>query len=306
MCEEEIIMATPKVYDIRNDADAVHFGLSPTEPTRNSNGVPARDFLLSRCILGRRGARPRFIVLHIQEGSTPGSLDHWVAGRLEGRDGQPGEPIEASSTVTVQRDGTILRVIPEEHGPWTNGRVRRPTWQSAQLRALSGTGSPNLHCLTIEAEGLPNDEMPEPELRAVLWQVRDWMDRYDIPVDNVLPHSSIDSVDRAHCPGAYYHRVMVALGGYRAPSPPPPFDGQPKTVNGTRFHPYRRRVTSSGVNQRLWASPTAPLTGPLIPAGERIEAVYWIEGDEVDGNDIWLVENSGPRIWSGGVKEVVP
>jgi hypothetical protein len=86
-CKEEIIMASPKIYDIRNNHDAVRFGLSPTEPTRNSGGVPARDFLLSRCILGRRGARLRFIVLHIQEGSTPGSLEHWVAGRVQGSDG---------------------------------------------------------------------------------------------------------------------------------------------------------------------------------------------------------------------------
>ncbi len=148
--------------------------------------------------------------------------------------------------------------------------------------------------------------MPEPEFRAVVWQVRDWMDRYDIPVDNVLPHSSIDSVDRTHCPGDYYHRVMVALAGYRQPSPPPAFDGRPKTVNGVVFHPDRRQVTSNGVNQRLWASPTAPLVGPLIPAGERIEAVYWIKGDEVNGNNIWLVDDSGSRIWSGGVKEAGP
>jgi hypothetical protein len=298
-------MVTPKIYDIRDDADAVRFGLSPTDPTRNSNGVPARDFLLSRCIPGRRGARPRFIVLHIQEGSTSGSLDHWVAGRVQGRDGQWHE-VQASSTVTVQRDGTILRVIPEEHGPWTNGRVQRPTAQSAQLRALSGAGSPNLHCLTIEAEGSPNDVMPEPEFRAVLWQVRDWMDRYDIPVDNVLPHSSIDSVDRAHCPGAYYYRVMVALGGYPELAPPPPFDGQPKTVDGVVFHPWKRRVTSSGVNQRLWARRDAPVTGPMIPPGEKIEVLYWTKGDDVDGNDIWLVKDSGPCIWSGGITEAVP
>jgi hypothetical protein len=302
---EKIIMATPKFYDIQHDNDATRFALSTTDPTRNSNGVPARDYLLSQCTRNRFGIQPQFIVLHIQEGFTPGSLDHWVAGRIRGEDGTEYE-VQASSTVMVQQDGSILRVIPEEHAPWTNGPVRRPTAQSAHLRALAGPRSLNLYCLTIEAEGKPNDVMPEPEFRSVLWQVRDWMDHYDIPVDNILPHSSIDSVERPHCPGNYYHRVMVEFGRYPEPSPPPDYDGRPKTVNGRVFHPYRRRVTSTGVNQRLWATPAAPLTGPLIPAGEAIETVYWIKGEPVDGNDVWLVEEDGPRIWSGGVEEAVP
>jgi hypothetical protein len=298
-------MDTPKFYDIRSDDDAFHFGLSPTKPTPNSEGVPARDFLLSRCYPGRQGAQPRFIVLHTQQGNTKGSLEHWVAGTYKGEHGKR-HPIKASSTVMVQRDGSILRVIPEEHGPWSNGEVKRPTAQSAQLRALAGSGSVNIHCLTIEAEGNPQDVMPESELRTIVWQVRDWMERYDIPLDNILPHSSIDSVDRGFCPGDYYHRVMVAFGRYPDPSPPPLYDGQPKTVNDVVFHPYRRRVTSTGVNQRLWATPTAPLTGPLIPAGEPIEIDYWIKGEAVDGNDVWLVKQTGPRIWSGGVQEAVP
>jgi N-acetyl-anhydromuramyl-L-alanine amidase AmpD len=297
-------MDTPKFYDIRNDNDALRFELSPTKPTQNSNGVPARDFLLSRCFKDRKGVQPQFMVLHTQDGYTPGSLKRWVAEREMGKDGKL-HPVEASSTVMVQKDGSILRVIPEEHGPWTNGLVQKPTAQSAQLRALAGTKNLNLFCLTIEAEGKPNDVMPEPEFRAVLWRVRDWMERYDIPLDNILPHSSIDSVDRGHCPGDYYHRVMAALR-YPEPVPPPRYDGQPKTVNDVVFHPFKRRVTSTGANQRLWAFPTAPLTGPTIPAGQKIETLYWIKGEPVDGNDIWLVEESGPRIWSGGVEEAVP
>jgi hypothetical protein len=303
-------MATPKFYDIHNDNDALHFGLSPTKPTPNSNGVPARDFLLSRCYPGRQGAKPRFIVLHTQGGlktvgTTAGSLEHWVAGTYKGKDGNR-YPIEASATVTVQEEGSILRVIPEEHGPWTNGQVKKPTAQSAQLRALAGAGSVNIHCLTIEAEGGPNDVMPEPELRAIVWQVRDWMDRYDIPLDNILPHSSIDSVDRGFCPGPYYHRVMVTFGRYPEPSPPPPYNGKPKTINDVVFHPFKQQVTSTGVNQRLWANRAAPLVGPLIPAGQKIQALYWVRSEKVEGNDIWLVEESGPRIWSGGVAEAVP
>src|SRR5215204_4968930 len=87
-CEEVMIMDTPKFYDIQNNNDALHFGLSPTEPTQNSKGVPARKFLLSRSYPGREGAQPRFIVLHIQQGTTRGSLQHWVAGTYTGEDGK--------------------------------------------------------------------------------------------------------------------------------------------------------------------------------------------------------------------------
>ncbi len=304
--EQEEHMATPTIFDIRNDADATRFGLSTTRPTRNSGGVPARDFLLSRRFPNRNGNTPRFIGLHVQDGVTIGSLEHWTAG-LD----QWGNPIQASSTVMIQRDGSILRVIPEEHGPWTNGDINNPTEQSAALRALGG--NPNFHCLTIEAEGRPWDTMPQAQLDAIVWQCRQWMGQYGIPHDrtHILPHSAINSVDRANCPGGYYKAVMAELGEavepvFATPFPPPPFDGQPKTINNVTFQPFKKQVTSTGVNRRFWAMATAPLTGPVIAAGTKIPVLYWIEGEAVNGNNVWLVGESGSRIWSGGVEEQVP
>lgn len=72
-------VAAPTIYDIGVDSDAARFGLQPWE----------RDMLLGRCFAGRRqttargpvrGA-PAYIVCHIQEGSTVGSLEHFVHGR---------------------------------------------------------------------------------------------------------------------------------------------------------------------------------------------------------------------------------
>lgn len=306
-------MEQPTIFDIRNDEHALKFNLSTTQPTRNSDGVPARDFMLSRRIPHRHGKKPRFIVLHVQEGRTRGSLEHWTAGRVVRNGVETNEPITASSTVMIQKDGSILRVIPEEHGPWTNGDVNEPTEQSAALRALGP--DPNVWSLTIEAEGMPNDVMPDAQCNAIVWQCKTWMREYGIPVGNVLPHSSINSVDRSQCPGTYYTRVITELGGqvvpggdgiFVSPSPPPPFDGQPKTINGIEFHPFKKQVTSTGVNRRLWATTTAPLTGPMIPAGTPIDVLYWVEGEMVEGNNIWLIGDSGSRIWSGGVAEQVP
>ena len=317
-------MTQPTIFDIRNDADAARFRLSTTEPTRNSGGVPARDYLLGQRIEGRGGNAPSFIVLHIQDGATHGSLDHWVAGHKWREDPATGQwvetdqPIQASATVMIQKDGSVLRVIPEEHGPWTNGDVTNPTAQAAGLLALGPNPAdpdPNHFCLTIEAEGKPSDAMPDAQLAAVVWQCQTWIDRYGIPIANILPHSAINSVGRAHCPGPYEARVLAALGGGQEhdiplttvpPTPPPPFDGQPKTVDGVLFNPFKREVTSNGVERRKFPSPTAPPTGPSIAPGVKIPVVYWVKGEDIDGNAVWLIGESGSNIWSGGVLEAVP
>ena len=186
---EETSMADPVIQDIQNPGDAAIYGLDPSEVS----------VVLSNRFENRSGADPRAIVLHIQEGRTFGSLDWWVHG--------PG--VQASATVMIQFDGSILRVIPEEHGPWTNGDVNNPTPQASQLLALEG--NPNIWTLSIEAEGWWNGDHPQPQVDAIVWQVRQWQQRYGIPTSMVLPHSSINSIDRANCPGNYLPRVMAAL-----------------------------------------------------------------------------------------------
>lgn len=180
----------PVIYDIARDADAARFSLT----------VDERNRLLKKCIPGRNGKKPRVIVLHIQQGVTAGSLDWWA------------NTVAASSTVTVQKDGSILRVIPEGSGPWTNGDPNVPS--AAGQRVMSQYGPyPNEYSLTIEAEGYTDQTMPDAQLKAICWQVWDWMDRYAIAAENVLRHADINSVDRAFCPGAYYTTVMAAIKG---------------------------------------------------------------------------------------------
>lgn len=204
----------PTIYDLRNDAHAARFGLSPAE----------RDYLLSRRFPDRNGADPRAIVLHSQDGNTVGSLDWWVNGVVNG------QRVQASSTVTIQRDGSVLRVIPEEHGPWTNGDVNRPTAESAKLRALGG--NPNVWCLTIELEGDGRAPLTPAQFAATVWQIGDWRSRYPIPLDMVIGHFSINSVSRPNCPDppphtTVYGPVKAAIAGSPLPPPPPPTPASP-------------------------------------------------------------------------------
>jgi hypothetical protein len=187
----------PAMYDLATDYG--YFGL-PNDPLR---GADVQKILGNRFV-NREGGKPRYIVNHIQDGTTPGSLNWWARGA----------GVEASSTVMIQRDGSILRIIDEGDGPWTNGRVCNPTQKSAGLRALGG--NPNNWSLTIESEGTPGVaavSYTAAQLESVCWQIADWMIRYNIPLANVLSHATIDNCDRARCPGdANQLAVLDKLG----------------------------------------------------------------------------------------------
>lgn len=190
-------MATPKHYDLRTDYE--RFGLTQ----REAETIVAKHS-------SRNGHRPMFVVLHVQQGTTPGSLRYWL-------------PKDASSTVMIQQDGSILRVIAESLMPWTNGDDKNPN--AAGLRAVqAGHGDPNRVSLTIEAEGTTRGEHGPTQIDAIAWQVRSWMTTYGIPIENVIRHSDINTVDaeKVVCPGPYYDKVMAKLkGATPLPAPTP-------------------------------------------------------------------------------------
>ena len=189
----------PVIYDLAKNADAARFGLTPGRAAA----------LMRNRIEWRNGLKPRAIVWHIQDGSTPGSLAWWLDG----------PNVSASATVMIQRDGSILKVIPEAHGPWTNGDVNAPTDWGRKVAAL-GNGDPNAVCLTIEAEGKPWDNMPAAQADAIVWQTREWMRDHGIAAADVGPHAALNSTSRPNCPGLYYAKLKPLLGT-AAPGPLP-------------------------------------------------------------------------------------
>lgn len=289
----------PAIYDISTDADAARFGLQPWE----------RDFLLGRSFANRRqttahgrmqGA-PAFIVCHIQEGSTVGSLEHFVHGHYA-----DGSKVQASCTVTIQRDGSILRVIPERDGPWTNGAIRKPTARGRAMIARGG--NPNIWTLSIEMEGHHNRAITEVQLRAAEWWIRDAARRHGIPLDrdHILRHADVDQVQRAHCPGGYFEPLMRRLS--RAPE----FTHQvPDALPGTS-PPYGRVVpfdtprlvtitAADGLNARQWGDLEAPIL-ETWPRGRRFYVSGYVFGDAVAGERRWYIA-AGPkawRLWAGG------
>ena len=270
-------------------------------------------------------ARPRFIVIHIQQGSSENS---WKYHAYE---------VKASATVFVNRDGSIWRCVREEHGPWTNGDVCLSTAAGMRVRQLGG--DPNNWCLTIETEGFsyePNGfgwiaAPTEPQFRSVLWQVRRWMEQYDIPVENVIRHADLnnctDAQYRQHvnprctpenkcwggryfCPGdAYYGRLISALqeAVIEEPvaPPPPAFTREDVTLNDHIFHAVpvgqqEVRALVDGLECRKYATTNAPRVREPLAEGESFVAHYWVEGQNVGGETRWWVADDGARIWCGG------
>jgi hypothetical protein len=257
----------------------------------------------------RAQGKPTWIVLHIQQGSSWGSWQHF-------------HQVQASSTVTIQRDGSIWRLVPEEHGPWTNGDDMFPT--STGQRLVDLPGNSNIWTLTIETEGYsyaPNPSgwaawpKPEAQINGIVWQVMDWMRRYNIPLNNVIRHKDLNTRDKWICPGddlfsEVINRVRALTTGtggtvtYAQPRPIVLADGtrwdgtKDVVVNGLTFHGDIKTVKSiqAGANFRQWASRDAALTRGVAAAGEVFGVIGWVRGESVANENRWWLTKSGSRV----------
>lgn len=257
----------------------------------------------------RVNGKPSWIVLHIQQGSSWGSWQHF-------------HNVQASSTVTIQRDGSIWRLVPEEHGPWTNGDDMFPTNVGQRLVDLPGNS--NIWSLSIETEGFsyaPNPAgwtawpKPEVQINAIVWQVVDWMRRYNIPLANVIRHKDLNTRDKWICPGDDLFAEVInrvrsitsATGGTVSYAQPRPvvladgsrWDGTKDVVsNGLAFHGDVKAVKASktGANFRQWASREAALTRGVSGPGEGFGVIGWVRGETVNKEDRWWITKTGSRV----------
>jgi hypothetical protein len=247
----------PVIYDLATDY--ARFGLTQAEASR----------VIGYRFANRNGGSPQFIFLHIQDGSTAGSLDWWANGYTNG------VKVTASATVMVQKDGSVLRIIPEQHGPWTNGDVNRPTAQASDVLALGG--NPNNWSLTVEAEGGPWDQMPAAQRDAIIWVVQDWYIRYPAIRQRgaaaMKRHGWINSVSRPNCPGDYFPLVVNPVAAWLTAAPAPQPDPEPEPVP----EPLYPKGMTEELARRLYGQVTVPwAANPLAFDPERSECQYWL------------------------------
>jgi hypothetical protein len=265
---------SPTIYDLRNNTHAARFGLIPAE----------RDRIIGKKIPGRAGMRPEAIGLHVQWGNTPGSLRHWLG-------------VDASATVMVQRDGSILNVIPESDGPWTQGDVKTPGPRARRLMERFGP-DPNVYSLTIEAEDERTEQITDVQARTILWQIRQWQRQWPHLTDpeRILGHYEINSVDRARC-GRYRDAIVrELLAGWPPPDPEPEFPGLPPWLPAAALRAAFPLADPGGVVTRR-------LIAWIADAGRL---PYYLEKRDLGaGRNLWrfdrvTVLNDGPRVWVEG------
>ena len=285
-------MAIPQIFDLANDSHAARFGLQPWE----------RDYLMGQCFRNRDGGRPLGIGLHIDDGRIEGDLNHWVHGRYP-----DGSKVQASSTVIVRRDGSIVRVIPEAHGAWTHGKVTNPD-RGRIGHLLKLGGNLNNWTFSIEAECRSWESLTEAQIASIIWLCRDWMTRYpDIGTEDIFGHYHVDAVDRAFC-GRYADTIVAKLRSDAAnPATQPSPTLSPGFATVVRFDkPVKVAVTAAaGVNVREWGELDARILDAW-PAGREFFAAGFVYGDTVAGENRWYITTGqGRRVWSGATTKAM-
>lgn len=259
----------PTLYSL--DRDFARFGLTKWQA----------DKILSHRFSDRGGVGIRALVLHIQEGTSASSLGWWASGNAD-----------ASSNVMVQKDGSLLRIIPDLPGaPWTNGDTQRPSAKGRALIDAIGGGNPNLASLTIEAEGYTGDDMPEAQARSICWMLTEWMQRYDLGLSDIYKHADFNSVTRANCPGKYWDKVMGMMKG-EAPAPAPnpllpEWPGKPAWLDADLIPLLFPEADPNGKRTRAWFAymtyaRVAPARKAFVHKGTDRELILFEGGLMID------------------------
>jgi hypothetical protein len=121
----------------------------------------------------------------------------------------------------------------------------------------------------------------------------------DIYVNHVVQHI----IDWSDVPGG--GQPTPTGGPECSPVPPPPFDGTDKQVGDVIFHATAQtvEVAADGLPCQQFAFQGSCETREPLQSGDTFEALYWVEGEAVDGERRWWVAKSGSRIWSGGTMQ---
>jgi N-acetyl-anhydromuramyl-L-alanine amidase AmpD len=171
---------------------------------------------------GRGGERVRAVCLHVSEGSRDSML-HWFSDPAS----------DASAHYLVNKDGSVWQFVREEDTAWANGEVRNPDrgipWLDDCLRRGQ---NPNRLTVSVETERRWQEPLAAPQHRALVDLLRGILARHALPADrqHLVPHSAIDGVNRAHCPGNLdWERLLADLA---APAAARTFPATGQTVRG--------------------------------------------------------------------------
>lgn len=200
----------------------------------------------------RGGARIGLIVLHYTVLDCAEALDRLC------------DPVaEVSAHYLIDRDGTVLSLVPEEARAWHAGAGE---WR--------GAGDVNSRSIGIELVNSGAEPFAEPQMAALERLLADLMHRHALPPAAVIGHSDM-APDRKSDPGPRFDWRRLARQGLAVwPEPATPGDfladlrafGYPEASPGTLLAAFRLRF-------RPWAKGPLDDTDRALAAGLRRFAV---------------------------------
>lgn len=119
----------------------------------------------------------------------------------------------------VGLDGAVVQCVSELSGAGGNCCCEvgyDPFWQQFDPRMVGGSGTTNLNTVTLSIEHVDTttdnsqDCTPE-QLAASFALVLYLSQKWGIPPESIKPHSSIDPISRARCPGNYPFDDLIAF-----------------------------------------------------------------------------------------------
>jgi N-acetylmuramoyl-L-alanine amidase len=200
----------------------------------------------------RGGARIGLIVLHYTVLDCAEALDRLC------------DPVaEVSAHYLIDRDGTVLSLVPEEARAWHAGAGE---WR--------GAGDVNSRSIGVELVNSGAEPFAEPQMAALERLLADLMHRHALPPAAVIGHSDM-APDRKSDPGPRFDWRRLARQGLAVwPEPATPGDfladlrafGYPEASPGTLLAAFRLRF-------RPWAKGPLDDTDRALAAGLRRFAV---------------------------------
>lgn len=180
--------------------------------------MSTEQMLNRNCFVGREGLKPSFIILH---GTAGGSSAMNIATYFKSTEGTA-NPV--SSHYVVGADGAIVQCVLETDGAWCNGVLsdgHDSVWDSYQNEDIN----PNNVTVSIEHVKPATDNssiLTEEQMAASFTLIKGIADRWSIPYEHILPHSSLDPVNRSNCPGPYpWDKLKEYMKGSPVSTPPP-------------------------------------------------------------------------------------
>jgi len=158
--------------------------------------------------VGRKGYRPEAVVIHIMDGTLPGT-DSWFANPTS----------QVSAHYGIGKSGEVHQYVQENDAAWHAGRVNAPVW-----KLIRPNVNPNLYTIGIEHEGKPDEGWTETMKQSSATLIREICQRWQIPIDrdHIVGHFEIFS-KKPNCP-ATNKRILdelVTLARQQTETPKP-------------------------------------------------------------------------------------